>query len=434
MRTSFTVSHRSVGRIRAAIVCVAIASAGACQALSKDDDKPAEDAKSAEADAKTDANGDDGNAPPIDIEATLTKTEAPKGDQTPIVNPEKPRETPAGTPAVEPPPPGARTADEHNSIDVFEAAAPATVFVTQKRTIADFTMREYEVDAGAGTGFIWDAEGHIVTNCHVAMADCPRLVKPTKLTVTLHDHKTYDAEVVGVDVFKDIAVLKISTTDKLVPIRQPPKGHTLTVGQKAVAIGNPFGLDHTMTVGVISALGREVDGIGGVKIRDMVQTDAAINPGNSGGPLLDSQGQLIGMNTMIFSRSGSSAGIGFAVPYGAITQSVPQIIKHGKPIRVGLGLKILSDSQATRLGVDGVVAEVVPRESPAFAAGLRGIVKTGSGFQFDTIVGIGEKRVRVYDDLFTELEGKNPGDKVELQVLRMPDKKVFTAETELIEL
>jgi S1-C subfamily serine protease len=431
MTTSITVLHRSAARVRASIACLAIASLGACQALSKGEDKPAEDAKTAEADAKAEA--DQGKAAPIDIEATLTKAAPPGGDQTPIVNPEKPRETPAGTPAVEPPPPGARTADEHNSIDVFEAAAPATVFVTQTQTVTDF-LREYEVDAGKGTGFIWDAEGHIVTNCHVAMADCARGIPPTKLTVTLHDHSSYDARLVGIDQFKDIAVLKIDATATLVPIRQLPKGHTLTVGQKAVAIGNPFGLDHTLTVGVISALGREVKGIGGVTIRDMVQTDAAINPGNSGGPLLDSQGQLIGMNTMIFSQSGSSAGIGFAVPYSAIAQSVPQIIKHGRPLRVGLGIKILSDAQAARLGVDGVVAEVVHTESAAFAAGLRGIVKTGAGFQFDTIVGIGKKRVRVYDDLYTELEGKNPGDKVELQILRMPDKKVFTAETELIEL
>jgi S1-C subfamily serine protease len=425
-----SISRRHDGRFRTAIACVAIAMLGACQGLGKEDDKPEAEAKAE--DAKSEAKAEDSSAPPS-FEATLTKAEPPKGAQTPIVNPEKPSE-PVQTPAVDPPPPDARTSDEHNSIDVFEAAAPATVFVTQKRTVEDFAMREYEVDAGAGTGFIWDADGHIVTNCHVAMADCPRQIAPTKLTVTLHDHKTYDAEVVGVDVFKDIAVLKISTTDKLVPIRQPPKGHTLTVGQKAIAIGNPFGLDHTLTVGVISALGREVRGIGDVTIRDMVQTDAAINPGNSGGPLLDSQAQIIGMNTMIFSRSGSSAGIGFAVPYGAIAQSVPQIIKHGKPIRVGLGISKLDDAMSTRLGVDGVVVNEVARESPAFAAGLRGIVKSATGFQFDTIVGIGKKRVRIYDDLFTELEGKNPGDKVELQIMRMPDKKVFTVETELIEL
>ena len=295
-------------------------------------------------------------------------------------------------------------------------------------------MRTVEVPAGAGTGFIWDAEGHIVTNCHVALADCTRGIPPRKLSVTLYDQKTYDATVIGSDPYKDVAVLKISPTDKLVPIRRVPEGNSIRVGQKAIAIGNPFGLDHTLTVGVISAMGREVKGIGGVTIRDMVQTDAAINPGNSGGPLLDSQGQLIGMNTMIFSNSGSSAGIGFAVPHSIIERVVPQIIENGRPTRVGLGVSILNDEAASRLGVDGVVVDRVGPTSPASKAGLRSATRSSTGWTIDVIVGVDGERVKSYDDLYNALEAKAAGEKVSLSVLRVPGDEVITIETELVEL
>ncbi|MCA9709065.1 MAG: trypsin-like peptidase domain-containing protein, partial [Myxococcales bacterium] len=317
---------------------------------------------------------------------------------------------------------------------VFEAAAPATVFVTQTQVVQDFAMRTVEVPAGAGTGFIWDSDGHIVTNCHVALADCGKLVPARKLSVTLYDQKAYEATLVGADPFKDIAVLKIVPTDKLVPIRQVPADYELVVGQKTIAIGNPFGLDHTLTTGVVSAMGREVVGIGGVTIRDMVQTDAAINPGNSGGPLLDSRGQLIGMNTMIFSNSGSSAGIGFAVPHTVIGRVVPQIIEKGRPTRVGLGVSILEDAQARRLGVKGVVVERVAASSPAGKAGLRSATRTPTGWTVDVIVGVDDERVQAYDDLYTTLEDKAPGTKVTLSVLRLPGEEVLKIETELIEL
>jgi S1-C subfamily serine protease len=389
-------------------------------------DAKASDAKAEEL-AKADAEPDPPSAGAPGVDATLVKN-GPPADATPMINPESPE----STPTVTPPPEGARTADEKNSIEVFEAAAPATVFVTQKALGVDESLRTTEVEAGAGTGFIWDADGHIVTNCHVALVDCAGGILAPKLTVTLVDHKKYDAKVIGSDPFKDIAVLKIEPDSKLVPIRQPAEGHSLTVGQKTIAIGNPFGLDHTLTVGVISALGREVVGIGGVSIREMVQTDAPLNPGNSGGPLLDSQGRLIGMNTMIFSRSGSSAGIGFAVPYSAISKSVPEIIKDGRPSRVGLGITKLDDGLARKLGVEGVVVQTVSRTSPAFDAGLRGLVESRAGLQFDVIVGIGAAKVEVYDDLYKELEGKKAGDTVKLQIMRMPGKKVFDIETELV--
>jgi len=295
-------------------------------------------------------------------------------------------------------------------------------------------MRSVEIPAGAGTGFIWDAEGHIVTNCHVALADCAALRPARRLSVTLYDQKVYEADLVGADPFKDIAILKITPTDPLVPIRRVPAKHEIVVGQKTIAIGNPFGLDHTLTTGVISALGREVKGIGGVTIRDMVQTDAAINPGNSGGPLIDSQGRLIGMNTMIFSSSGSSAGIGFAVPHMIIQRVVPQIIENGRPTRVGLGVSILDAGVAQRLGVKGVVVDRVASSSPAGVAGLRSAKRTETGWTFDVIVGVDGERVEAYDDLYTLLDDKAAGEKVTLSVLHVPGDEVVAIETELVEL
>jgi S1-C subfamily serine protease len=207
------------------------------------------------------------------------------------------------------------------------------------------------------------------------------------------------------------------------------------VGQKTIAIGNPFGLDHTLTTGVISALGREVVGVGGLTIREMIQTDAAINPGNSGGPLLDSRGQLIGMNTMIFSNSGSSAGIGFAVPISIIQRLVPQLIRSGHPERVGIGVARLMDAQARAIGADGVVVQAVPKDSAAAKAGLQSIAELRDGtFTFDAIVGVNDKRIRNYDDLYGALEGKSAGEKVELTIKRYPGGKVFTAEIELVSL
>jgi S1-C subfamily serine protease len=347
---------------------------------------------------------------------------------TPMVDPQ------VTTPAVPELPADAHTQDENNTIAVFQAAAPATVFVTQTQLFTDGAMRTIEMPAGAGTGFIWDDKGHIVTNCHVALADCGRLTPARKLSVTLYDQTVHEAKLVGADPYKDIAVLEIDPSAALVSIRRVPEGHELVVGQKTIAIGNPFGLDHTLTTGVVSAMGREVKGIGGVTIREMVQTDAAINPGNSGGPLLDSRGQLIGMNTMIFSASGSSAGIGFAVPHTVIERVVPQIIEKGRPTRVGLGVSILDEGVARRLGVEGVVVERVPATSPAAKAGLRSATRTAAGWEIDVIVGIDGERVKAYDDLYTTVEDKAAGDKVTLSIVRLPGDEVLKIETELVEL
>ena len=316
--------------------------------------------------------------------------------------------------------------DERNTIAVFRATAPAAVFVTQKRVVMDYWGSRAEVAAGSGSGFVWDKQGHIVTNFHV-------IQNARSVTVTLQDQSTHEAVLRGAEPRKDVAVLKINVpAEKLVPITLPDKKAVLEVGQKAIAIGNPFGLDHTLTVGVISALGRSVDGIGGVEIRDMVQTDAAINPGNSGGPLFDSGGRLIGMNTAIYSKSGASAGVGFAVPVSTIQRVVPQIIKTGRAEQVGLGIRIDVDQRfERRSGIQGVIVISVQPDSPAAKAGLRGVETTQRGVVLgDIIVGIDQTVIKDYDDLYNTLDSHQAGDKVKLKVKR--GNKVVELETELV--
>ncbi len=306
-----------------------------------------------------------------------------------------------------------RTEDERNTISVFRDASASTVFVTQKRLVGNWLEGVSEVPAGSGSGFVWDDAGHVVTNFHVVDG-------AQALTVTLQNQKTYDARLVGVEPRKDIAVLHIDAPRaSLVPIKVAPAHEPLDVGQKTIAIGNPFGLDHTLTTGVISALGRQVQGAGGVTIRDMIQTDAAINPGNSGGPLLDSAGRLIGMNTMIYSRSGASAGIGFAVPGATIARIVPQIIKSGRAQTVGMGVSIDPQRRVERqFGIRGVAVLGVADGGPAARAGMRGPVRTPDGVELDVIVSIDDQPVTDYDDLYNLLDPRHPGDRVRVKVAR----------------
>ena len=331
------------------------------------------------------------------------------------VPPDDVREEPVKvTQAVPPPSPGARIEDEQNSISVFRAAAPATVYVTNKQIVRDrWSMKALEVPAGTGSGFIWDTKGHVVTNAHV-------VANGRSFEITDKAGKSYPAKLVGGDPNHDIAVLKVDLPpDQLTAIRLPPAEYEPEVGQKTLAIGNPFGLDQTLTVGVISALGREITGYGGVTIAGMIQTDASINPGNSGGPLLNSSGELIGMNTMIYSKTGSSAGIGFAVPVSEIRRIVPQIIEHGAPIRAGLGIVRAPDELARANRIVGVVVERVVPNSPAARAGIEGIRQTRAGrYVGDVIVGIDGLEVKKWDDLYKVLDSKRPGDKVALRVDR----------------
>ena len=318
-----------------------------------------------------------------------------------------------------------RIEDEQNTVDIFDNAGPGTVFVTQNQIVRDrYTMRATEVPSGSGSGFIWDTDGHIITNYHVIDGS-------SHLTVTLYNQKTYPAKLVGGEPKKDIAVLKIDApADELTPIPRPYDTYERAVGQKAIAIGNPFGLDHTITTGIISAMGRDQLGYGGVTIRDMIQTDASINPGNSGGPLLDSSGQLIGMNTMIFSNSGASAGIGFAVPFSTIKRVVPQIIRTGKAQQIGLGISILPDAIARRNGIQGVIVRQVANNSPAARAGLRGVEQNYRGTYIgDVIVGIDDKKVTNYDTLYNALDTHQPGDTIQVKIRR--EGKIISLPVEL---
>ncbi|HET6374343.1 MAG TPA: trypsin-like peptidase domain-containing protein, partial [Candidatus Polarisedimenticolia bacterium] len=273
-------------------------------------------------------------------------------------------------------------------------------------------MDVFRIPQGSGSGFIWDREGHIVTNYHVIEGG-------DRFSVTLADQSDWEAEVTGVAPDKDLAVLKIKAPrDKLKPLT-PGDSSTLVVGQAVLAVGNPFGLDHSLTVGVVSALGRELGSPNGRTIRDVIQTDAAINPGNSGGPLLDSRGLLIGINSAIYSPSGAFAGIGFAVPVDTVRRLVPQIIEHGRPIQAGIGISLLSERQSARLGLKGVVIYRVAPNSPASRAGLTGIGtdRQGRPVLGDSIVAAGGVPVKSSDDLLHVFEGVGVGGTVELTVL-----------------
>jgi S1-C subfamily serine protease len=364
--------------------------------------------------------------PPPQPPAPAAPGDAPDS-VAPVPPPNTPKDMPAPTLPIVPLGPHARTEDEDNSISVFRAVAPSTVFVTKANIRLDRFARPVEVPVGTGSGFIWDTKGHVVTNYHVVQG-------ARRFSVTLHDHQTFDAELVGTDPRKDIAVLRVDDAPQnLQPIRVE-RGLELSVGQKTLAIGNPFGLDQTLTTGVISALGRSVPGVGGVTIRDMVQTDAAINPGNSGGPLLDSGGRLIGMNTMIFSGSGSSAGIGFAVPVAAIARVVPQIIRGGKPDRIGIGINVdTSQTLERQYRIEGVLVIDVAEGGPAAKAGLKGAVRTRRGIAFsDVIVAVDGTPIKNYDDFYNVLDRHEPGQKVKITVRRGDQRLDFNVELILL--
>ena len=250
---------------------------------------------------------------------------------------------------------GPLAAGERQTIELFEASSPSVVYITTVRVGRDrFSRNLLEIPQGTGTGFVWDDRGHVVTNFHV-------LHGAQIARVTLDDQTTWEAKLVGVSPDKDLAVLQIEApTEALHAIPIGTSGD-LKVGQKVLAIGNPFGLDHTLTTGVISGLGREIKSVAGRPIQNVIQTDAAINPGNSGGPLLDSAGRLIGVNTMIYSPSGAYAGVGFAVPADTVNRIVPKLIVYGKIVRPGLGVEI-DDYLNERLDLEGVIVhDVLPR-------------------------------------------------------------------------
>ncbi len=304
---------------------------------------------------------------------------------------------------------------ERGIVDVIRRISPSVVNVSNlaQRRISLFSSNVEEVPRGIGTGFVWDKKGHVVTNFHVVYgADA--------LTVTFADQTTRRAKVVGLYPKKELAVLKIDLPpEKLTPIQLGTSGDLL-VGQTVLAIGNPFGFDHTLTTGVVSALGREIRALTGEPIQDVIQTDASINFGNSGGPLLDSRGRLIGVNTAIYSPSRTSAGIGFAIPVDTVKSIVTQMIETGKVVRPGLGVRLFQSEVSERLGIEGVIIARVEPRSAASLAGLRGTEETDEGeiILGDIIIGIGKKRIKSYDDLYKTLERYQVGDNVQVTYLR----------------
>src|SRR6266480_1764464 len=304
--------------------------------------------------------------------------------------------------------------NERSTIALFRKASPAVVNITAIGVEQDlFSLNLYQIPQGTGSGFVWDTNGDIITNFHVIQnADAAQ--------VTLADQSNWKAQVVGAAPDKDLAVLRIDApASRLHPI---PIGTSkdLQVGQSVYAIGNPFGLDQTLTTGVISALNREIESITRRPIQGVIQSDAAINPGNSGGPLLDSAGRLIGVNTAIYSPSGTSAGIGFAIPVDTVNRIVPELIRSGKVTRPGLGIQIAEEQIAQRLGVTGILIVDVTRGGAAAKAGIQptrrdteGRIRLG-----DIITAVDGKKVESANDLYLLLEKYKIGDAVTVSLLR----------------
>ena len=304
--------------------------------------------------------------------------------------------------------------DERSTINLFRQASPAVVNITAIGVERDlFTLNLYQIPQGTGSGFVWDTNGDIITNFHV-------IQNADSAQVTLADQSNWKARVVGVAPDKDLAVLRIDApANRLRPI---PIGTSkdLQVGQSVYAIGNPFGLDQTLTTGVISALNREIESVTRRPIQGVIQSDAAINPGNSGGPLLDSAGRLIGVNTAIYSPSGASAGIGFAIPVDTVNRIVPELIRSGKIIRPGLGIQIADDQIAQRLGVTGILVVDVARGSAAAKAGIQPTRRDAEGRLRlgDIITALDGKKVESPNDLYLLLEKYKIGDAVNISILR----------------
>ena len=306
---------------------------------------------------------------------------------------------------------------EKSNIEIFEHSKPSVVYISTLQQVVDYwNMSVWNIPKGTGSGFVWDEFGHIVTNYHV-------IEGASEAVVTLSNGLGYKATLVGADPSHDLAVLKIKPIPGVMKPVLIGDSSKLKVGQIVYAIGNPFGLDWTMTMGIISALGRVIDERNGAKIEGAIQTDAAINPGNSGGPLLDSAGRVIGVNTAIYSPSGASAGIGFAIPINLVNRVVSSLIAYGKYVPPRLGIE--SDDRVNeilhkRAGVPGVgILRIVPH-SPAALVGLRptilypdGTIELG-----DVVVALDGKSVQSFEELQDLIQQYNHGDRVELEILR----------------
>lgn len=323
---------------------------------------------------------------------------------------------------------GALFPTEERIVQLFEKNTYSVV------NIFDVTLRPQlnvtgmvEIPEGNGSGVVWDEQGHIVTNYHVignSLSRNPSLgqvVARVNILATEGVQKNFEGKLIGADRAKDLAVLKVEASEDLLRPISAAQSSSLRVGQQCLAIGNPFGFDHTLTVGVISGLNRDIFSQTGVTIGGGIQTDAAINPGNSGGPLLDSRGNLIGINTAIFTQTGTSAGVGFAIPSSTVLKIVPQLIQFGKVVRAGLNVEIAPDLVANQLNVrNGALVLQVPGNSLAAKAGL---LPTSRGFGGNIILGdiitsVDDKPVKNKVELYKVLDDYNVGDKVILKILR----------------
>eukprot|EP00271_Cylindrocystis_brebissonii_P023439 TRINITY_DN9721_c0_g2_i1.p1 TRINITY_DN9721_c0_g2~~TRINITY_DN9721_c0_g2_i1.p1 ORF type:complete len:481 (-),score=55.33 TRINITY_DN9721_c0_g2_i1:410-1852(-) len=330
------------------------------------------------------------------------------------------------TPELAPARPLSRS--ETATVELFERSTYSVV------NIFDVALRpgvnqtgSVEVPEGNGSGLVWDQEGHVVTNYHVVGSSLQqnpakgKVVARVILLGTDGYQQSFLAELVGADKFNDLAVLKVNAPPSLLQALPLGSAQRLKVGQRVLAIGNPFGFDHTLTAGIVSGLNRDISSQTGVTIGGGIQTDAAINPGNSGGPLIDSQGRLVGINTAIYTRSGTSAGVGFAIPVDTVARVVPQLIAYGKVTRPGLNVQLASDTVAKQLNVkEGALVLAVPQGSAAARAGLlptrRGLA--GNITLGDVIVALGERQVKSSQDLGKVLDTLSVGDTVALKVLR----------------
>jgi S1-C subfamily serine protease len=312
-------------------------------------------------------------------------------------------------------PRGPLAADELANIELFRRTSPSVVHITSLGVQRDlFSMNVQQVPRGTGTGFVWDEHGHVVTNFHVIQG-------ANALQVTLADQSTHAAQFVGAFPDRDLAVLRIDAPRDKRPPLAIGSSRDLLVGQRVYAIGNPFGLDQTLTTGIVSALGREIESFNQRTIRGVIQTDAAINPGNSGGPLLDSAGRLIGVNTQIASPSGASAGIGFAIPVDEVNRIVPRLIRDGRFVRPTVGVTAGPPSLQHVLRLPSGIALVnVQPGSPAARAGLQAFRRgpRGEVISGDVITAVDDKAVKQLDDMLTLLEDRQAGETVTLTVWR----------------
>ena len=308
--------------------------------------------------------------------------------------------------------------DEQNNIDVYRTYSPGVAFITTTAVMEDYYGQEFERPRGSGSGSVIDNQGHILTNYHV-------VENVQKLTVSLGGDKVFPARIIGGDPDTDLAIIKIEPPREGLTIIPFGDSEKLSVGQKVLAIGNPFGLDRTLTTGVISGLQRPIRGTNNRPIEGAIQTDASINPGNSGGPLLDKYGRMIGINAQIYSRTGTSSGVGFAIPVSIAKRVVPQLIQYGEVRRPKLGASLADVEQLVRQGVglpveNGLLVRSVLQGSAAQRAGLRGLQQdnTGEVVLGDIITSVDDTAMNSIDDLYKFLDKKQINDTVQVEIFR----------------